>query len=95
MTIISCVGDEKVSKQLRVALQADGSATPATAEGALSAVEDFRKSISRPSGLRAPGSAGQSKIGGPRGGAGVGSGKSRLLSNIERMGRSAGAGGMD
>jgi len=62
-------------------------------QGAISVVEDFRKSISRPSGLKAP-AAGESRIG--RGGAtpgsaarggGSGSGKSRLLANIERMGK--------
>ena len=52
---------------------------------AISVVEDFRKSISRPSGLRAPGS----RIGGPAGArSGIAApGKSKLLSNIERMGR--------
>ncbi|KAK0943681.1 hypothetical protein LTR29_004855 [Friedmanniomyces endolithicus] len=75
----------------------------ATAAAALSVVEDFRKSISRPSGLRpmGAGGAGQSRIGGLGGAAmgrstsgGVSSlgGKSRLLSNIERMGRTGGAG---
>ncbi|KAI9720126.1 MAG: hypothetical protein M1828_005772 [Chrysothrix sp. TS-e1954] len=59
--------------------------------GAPSAIEDFRKSISRPSGLRGPG-FGESRIG--RGGPGAPqrstsngtSGKSRMMSNIERMG---------
>ncbi|KAK0904577.1 hypothetical protein LTR91_007196 [Friedmanniomyces endolithicus] len=75
----------------------------ATAAAALSVVEDFRKSISRPLGLRplGAGGAGQSRIGGlggaamgrsmSGGGGGLG-GKSRLLSNIERMGRTGGAG---
>ena len=59
-------------------------------QGAISVVEDFRKSISRPSGLKPP-TAGESRIG--RGGATPGSavraggGKSRMLANIERMGR--------
>ena len=64
-----------------------------TQEG-LSMVEDFRKSISRPSGLRAPGRGGlpapsrldRSASGG---------GKSRMLANIERMGRAGGASGLD
>ncbi|KAK1093448.1 hypothetical protein LTR48_002306 [Friedmanniomyces endolithicus] len=76
----------------------------ATAAAALSVVEDFRKSISRPSGLRplGAGGAGQSRIGGlggammgrstSGGGGGGFGGKSRLLSNIERMGRTGGAG---
>lgn len=52
------------------------------------AIEDFRRSLSRPSGLRAP-SASESRISRfgapapPRVGAG---GKSRMMSNIERMG---------
>jgi hypothetical protein len=59
-------------------------------QGAISVVEDFRKSISRPSGLKLPGAV-ESRIG--RGGATPGSaarggaGKSRMLANIERMGR--------
>ncbi|KAF2761213.1 hypothetical protein EJ05DRAFT_473754 [Pseudovirgaria hyperparasitica] len=45
-------------------------------------VEDFRKSVnSKPSGLRAPGGSRIGKIGAPSG-----SGKSRMMSNIERMG---------
>lgn len=60
-------------------------------QGAISVIEDFRKSISRPSGLKPPtATAGESRIG--RGGAGAargGSGKSRMLANIERMGRAA------
>lgn len=68
------------------------------AQGAMSVVEDFRKSISRPSGLKAPGSGiagpgSASRIGGPgRGVGGPTPGKSRMLANIERMGR-AGSGG--
>jgi hypothetical protein len=64
------------------------------AQGAMSVVEDFRKSISRPSGLRAPGGvAGGSKIGGPAGlHRSTSGGKSRLQANIERMGRQGGAG---
>jgi hypothetical protein len=59
-------------------------------QGAISVVEDFRKSISRPSGLK-PLTTGESRIG--RGGATPasasrgGAGKSRMLANIERMGR--------
>ncbi|KAI6828202.1 hypothetical protein KC332_g2904 [Hortaea werneckii] len=65
------------------------------AQGAMSVVEDFRKSIKgeRPSGLKTPGSGiatPGSKIGGPRGGSGPG--KSRMLANIERMGRAGGGG---
>jgi chromosome segregation ATPase len=81
-----------------------------------SAVEDLRRSIARPTGLRAPsssstssvnGSTGESRIGIPTPAAasrslsaataGMGSssalGKSRMLANIERMGRTNGAGG--
>ncbi|SMY22732.1 unnamed protein product [Zymoseptoria tritici ST99CH_1A5] len=63
-------------------------------QGAMSVVEDFRKSISRPSGLRAPGGMAppESRIGRsiPSGLARAGSnaGKSKILSSIERMGRS-------
>jgi chromosome segregation ATPase len=64
------------------------------AQGAMSVVEDFRKSISRPTGLRAPGGMAppESRIGRsmPSGLARAGSnaGKSKILSSIERMGRS-------
>ncbi|GAB7362025.1 hypothetical protein MBLNU230_g2059t1 [Neophaeotheca triangularis] len=74
-------------------LGSDGApATPAKMQGAMSAVEDFRKSISRPSGLKPPG---ESKIGRgiPPPGAvakNAGGGKSRMLANIERMGRKGG-----
>lgn len=44
------------------------------------AVEDFRKSVSKPSGLRAPGESRIGRFGAPA------AGKSRMLSNIERMG---------
>ena len=55
--------------------------------GAPSAVEDFRKSIGRPSGLKAPGSV-ESKIGRvpPPISRSISGGKSRMMSNIERMG---------
>ncbi|KAK5128242.1 hypothetical protein LTR85_002909 [Meristemomyces frigidus] len=63
---------------------------------AMSVVEDFRKSINRPSGLRAPGTAagGLSRIGGPASllARSTSGGKSRILANIERMGRAGGAG---
>ncbi|GAB7356456.1 hypothetical protein MBLNU459_g7223t1 [Dothideomycetes sp. NU459] len=62
-----------------------------TTEGATAAVEDFRKSIQRPSGLRAPGlptAAVESRIG--RGGvpraSGIGGGNKSMMSKIERMG---------
>jgi len=61
-------------------------------EGAQGAIEDFRRSISRPSGLRAPGvSAGhaaESRIGKTSSGLPSRSsvGKSRMMSQIERMG---------
>lgn len=71
-------------------LQADAGATPGAAE----VVEDFRRSISRPTGLRTPAAsasaaaAGESKIG--RAHSSIpsrsGSTKSRMMSNIERMG---------
>lgn len=64
------------------------------AKGAMSVVEDFRKSISRPSGLKAPGSmappesriGGGSRIGG-LGRTGSNAGKSKIMSSIEKMGR--------
>ncbi|KAM3421529.1 hypothetical protein BST61_g1918 [Cercospora zeina] len=65
------------------------------AQGAMSVVEDFRKSISRPasamsSGLRAPGS----KIGGV-GRPASGIGKGGMMSRIEKMGSSRNGGGHD
>ncbi|KAK5718704.1 hypothetical protein LTR15_008438 [Elasticomyces elasticus] len=90
-------GDLVAAVDEMLMLQSEGAA-PATAVAAMSVVEDFRKSIraERPSGLRAPGSVSGvgSRIGGV-GRTGAAGGKSRLLSNIERMGRrgeSAGAG---
>lgn len=67
------------------------------AKGAMSVVEDFRKSISRPSGLKAPGSmappesriGGGSRIGG-LGRTGSHAGKSKIMSSIEKMGRAGG-----
>ena len=61
-------------------------------ESAMNAVEDFRKSIARPSGLKPPvAGAGESKIGrglpAPALNRSTGGGKSRMLANIERMGR--------
>ncbi|KAK5118038.1 hypothetical protein LTR62_004083 [Meristemomyces frigidus] len=79
-------GDLVAAVDEMLALQADGSA-PAQA---LSVVEDFRKSIARPSGLRAPAGQGQSRIGAVGRNNSGGAGKSRLLSNIERMGRTGG-----
>ncbi|KAB8338736.1 hypothetical protein FH972_021681 [Carpinus fangiana] len=68
-------------------LQADAGATPGAAE----VVEDFRRSISRPTGLRTPSVASESKIG--RANSSIpsrsGSTKSRMMSNIERMGGKA------
>jgi hypothetical protein len=88
-------GDLVAAVDEMLALQAEAGPT----QGAMSVVEDFRKSISRPSGLRAPGAGlgGQSKIGGPSSlaRAGAGQGKSRLLSNIERMGRAGGGSGLE
>jgi len=51
-------------------------------------VEDFRKSLSRPSGLRtpAPGMYSESKLSRPIPAPRVGSGKSKMMTNIERMG---------
>lgn len=78
-------GDLVAAVDEMLALQSE--AGPSQAQGAMSAVEDFRKSISsKPSGLKPPG---ESRIG--RGGATPASrgpsGKSRMLANIERMGR--------
>lgn len=90
--------DEMLALQLDAASAQTLAAGPsAQVQGALSMVEDFRKSISRPaSGLKPPGTGAgaESRIG--RGGvSGIGrapaGGKSRMLANIERMGR-AGAG---
>jgi DNA repair exonuclease SbcCD ATPase subunit len=89
-------GDLVAAVDEMLALQAEAPPTPGGAR-AMSVVEDFRKSISRPppaSGLRAPGAgAGESKIGRSiptpglnRSGSGP-AGKSRMLANIERMGR--------
>jgi len=82
-------GDLVAAVDEMLALQAESGPTQA----AMSVVEDFRKSIGRPSGLRAPGgNAAVSRIGGPSSvSRGLGAGKSRMLANIERMGR-AGAG---
>ncbi|KAG8631945.1 hypothetical protein KVT40_001085 [Elsinoe batatas] len=64
-----------------LSLQATDSVPPAV-------VEDFRKSLSRPTGMRAPapGMYAESKLGRPSGLARAGSGKSKMMSNIERMG---------
>lgn len=88
-------GDLVAAVDEMLSLQAEAPPTPSGAR-AMTMVEDFRKSITRPpSGLRAPGPAvgGESKIGRgipapalSRSGSGAG-GKSRLLTNIERMGR--------
>lgn len=83
-------GDLVAAVDEMLALQSE--AGPSQAQGAMSAVEDFRKSISsKPSGLKPPG---ESRIG--RGGATPASrgpsGKSRMLANIERMGRTNGGG---
>ncbi|KAK4570503.1 hypothetical protein LTR86_002583 [Recurvomyces mirabilis] len=94
-------GDLVAAVDEMLALQSEGGtggAGPRQGQAAMSVVEDFRKSIGRPSGLRAPGAGGQSRIGGGGGGPGVlgrstSGGKSRLLSNIERMGRT-GSGSM-
>lgn len=88
-----------VDEMLALQAETNASASQGQVQGAMSMVEDFRKSISRPSGLRPPGGV-ESKIGRGgmsgigRGGA-PGSGKSRMLANIERMGRSGGAGGVE
>ncbi|KAJ9649548.1 hypothetical protein H2199_000324 [Coniosporium tulheliwenetii] len=67
-----------------LALQADFGAPAAGVD----IVEDFRKSISRPSGLRGPGFAGESRLGRPSAPSGLSRGvsKSKIMSNIERMG---------
>jgi hypothetical protein len=91
-------GDLVAAVDEMLALQSEAGPSQAQAQqkdqsqmqGAISVVEDFRKSISRPSGLKPPGGM-ESRIG--RGGATPGSaarggaGKSRMLANIERMGR--------
>ena len=94
-------GDLVAAVDEMLALQADAPPTPGGASRAMSVVEDFRKSISRPpSGLRAPGAAigggvssGESRIGrgvptpGLNRSTSGSSGKSKMLANIERMGR--------
>ncbi|EON64783.1 hypothetical protein W97_04016 [Coniosporium apollinis CBS 100218] len=67
-----------------LALQADFGAPAAGVD----IVEDFRKSISRPSGLRGPGFAGESRLSRPSAPSGLSRGvsKSKIMSNIERMG---------
>nr|POF04263.1 hypothetical protein CFP56_22018 [Quercus suber] len=95
-------GDLVAAVDEMLALQSQSAPAPA----AMSIVEDFRKSIGRPptqlSGLKPPAlssGTGGSKIGrgGASGGslgrstAGTGPGKSRMLANIERMGRTGGA----
>lgn len=83
-------GDLVAAVDEMLALQSE--AGPSQTPGAMSVVEDFRKSISKPSGLKPP-TAGESRIG-----RGVptpsrgGSGKSRMLANIERMGRTTSQG---
>lgn len=88
-------GDLVAAVDEMLALQTEAPPTPSGAR-AMTMVEDFRKSITRPpSGLKAPAPAlgGESKIGRGiptpglnRSGSGAGS-KSRMLANIERMGR--------
>ncbi|KAM0721117.1 hypothetical protein Q7P37_003403 [Cladosporium fusiforme] len=78
-----------VDEMLALQSEAGPSQTEQT-QGAISVVEDFRKSITRPSGLKPP-TAGESKIGrGVPTPSRVGSGKSKMLANIERMGRANG-----
>lgn len=87
--------DEMLAVQSDLQKAGEGTpSTPAKMQGAMSAVEDFRKSISRPpSGLKPPR---ESKIGRgiPPPGAfarnAAAGGKSRMLANIERMGRKGG-----
>ncbi|KXL43766.1 hypothetical protein M433DRAFT_5377 [Acidomyces richmondensis BFW] len=82
-------GDLVAAVDEMLALQAETGSAP---QGAVGMVEDFRKSISRPpSALRAPG---VSRIGGPGGlTKSVNGGKSKMLANIERMGRQGISGG--
>jgi len=82
-------GDLVAAVDEMLALQAETGSAP---QGAVGMVEDFRKSISRPpSASRA---AGVSRIGGPAGlNKSVSGGKSKMLANIERMGRQGVAGG--
>ena len=98
-------GDLVAAVDEMLALQSEAPPTPSGAR-AMTAVQDFRKSISRPppSGLRAPGSAiggGEGKRGIPTPGLsrnGSSAGKSKMLANIERMGRTgsnSGQGAMD
>ncbi|TKA72579.1 hypothetical protein B0A55_07221 [Friedmanniomyces simplex] len=93
-------GDLVAAVDEMLTLQSENGGGVQGTTAALSVVEDFRKSISRPSGLRAPGAgvaSGQSRIGGlgAMSRSTSGGGKSRLLSNIERMGRTGGAGSVD
>ena len=92
-------GDLVAAVDEMLALQAEGP-PPATPQGkrAVSVVEDFRRSIARPAASGGSGIPGiPSGLRGPppmlnRSGSG-GAGKSRMLANIERMGRSGSANG--
>lgn len=97
-------GDLVAAVDEMLALQAEAP-PPATPQGvrAMSVVEDFRKSIrGPPSGLRAPGGsgipAGPTGLRGPQAGlnrsTSGGAGKSRMLANIERMGRTGSSNAM-
>ncbi|KAF2863910.1 hypothetical protein K470DRAFT_209973 [Piedraia hortae CBS 480.64] len=76
-------GDLVAAVDEMLALQAE----TGSAQGAVEVVEDFRKSISRPSGLKTPGGY-QGRM--PPPGTTSGGNKSRMLANIERMGRKNG-----
>ncbi|KAF4553643.1 Hypothetical protein D9617_6g093740 [Elsinoe fawcettii] len=79
---------ERVEKGELVAAVDEMLSLQATDSVPQAVVEDFRKSLSRPTGLRAPapGMHTESKLGRPSGLARAGSGKSKMMSNIERMG---------
>ncbi|PNS15897.1 SRR1-like protein [Sphaceloma murrayae] len=83
---------ERVEKGELVAAVDEMLALQATDSIPQDVVEDFRKSLSRPSGLRAPapGAYAESRLAKPSGLARAGSGKSKMMSNIERMGGARG-----
>ncbi|KAF2457835.1 hypothetical protein BDY21DRAFT_363440 [Lineolata rhizophorae] len=92
--LLQALQQERVEKGELVAAVDEMLALQAEA-GTPAAVDDFRRSISKPSGLRGPGftsasTGGESKIGRPLPSSGlsrsVSGSKSRIMSNIERMG---------
>ncbi|KAF2147726.1 hypothetical protein K461DRAFT_283320 [Myriangium duriaei CBS 260.36] len=86
--ILEELENERVEKGELVAAVDEMLALQASDSVPQAVMEDFRKSLSRPSGLRAPapGMTVESKVARPSGLAKMGSGKSKMMTNIERMG---------